>query len=872
NRDNLYEIYGDRAFYLLKILFAIADGDTEKGEVNAVIYYSDWYDDAVKNWNNLDPNLYDGTPNDVADQLDDFIEDRMENLVTTNWTGQERIPPYLLIVGGDEILPFYRMSSYSETRYASDIDLTVISEGYFFSDSAYADISGDDYMKGEPEVSHGRIVGASVIDMESLILKGLVGPQGNNVVIASGNGRDGTANYFIDGIFTAFKEADIKINGREADSVTVENDSMIKSSEWNCQDFIDALNRKGTQYVVHGNHSTNLSFMSGTSSCSTDYLDSAFRGKNLYETYLVAMGGCHAGALYDKENPSRRSSLAYQFIQSGACAYFGSGGLTIGNEICFNGCLSEEMFNSFFENMTHDGYGSVSGEAYKKALRGYVPMGGYEMKYIEGQWDQQWIEWSSEDTNAVMLFNLFGIPWMNLNFPSEEQAGLKRFSDIKKGCCVRESGLKKREDQEIAGADLRSGGTFSKSFTFVTTDYNVMQEDSFDIVEIPGADLGTPRFGPVLPYFTATIDLPESASVVSLELTGGSTQSLGRLNIPSYDPDSGGFTEITGLTGLIPRPNYRYDVRSDHSHLMARIFFYPIQYDADTGESVLWTEATVEVQYQVEECIFISAFLTDRDYVTTEPVTVTATVRNVGDRDVSGLTAVFAVTDSSENFLRSVEQDIGIISAGGSREVTMSVENGLDRGWYTAGMGIRDGSGSVISGAWELIGIISDHITGMTIPGIETSFDIGSEMSFEVTYENHNPYPLEGLMTIRIYDSRGTSREIFADIAEIPASSSEKISISGNTRGLEPGRYEARALFVQQGKADRISDRISFIIRQKGDLNCDFATGLADALIALRLAASEDAPLRFCLSDADGDGRIGLADAVFILQKIVVPE
>ena len=60
--------------------------------------------------------------------------------------------------------------------------------------------------------------------------------------------------------------------------------------------------------------------------------------------------------------------------------------------------------------------------------------------------------------------------------------------------------------------------------------------------------------------------------------------------------------------------------------------------------------------------------------------------------------------------------------------------------------------------------------------------------------------------------------------------------------------------------------------RPAGDLDCDSAVTLADALIALRLAASEDAPLRFCLSDADGDGKIGLAEAVYILGKIAVPE
>jgi hypothetical protein len=52
-----------------------------------------------------------------------------------------------------------------------------------------------------------------------------------------------------------------------------------------------------------------------------------------------------------------------------------------------------------------------------------------------------------------------------------------------------------------------------------------------------------------------------------------------------------------------------------------------------------------------------------------------------------------------------------------------------------------------------------------------------------------------------------------------------------------------------------------------GDLNCDSAVDLSDAVIALQIQAAIFS-WDFCFNDADGDGKIGLADAIYILRKV----
>jgi hypothetical protein len=53
----------------------------------------------------------------------------------------------------------------------------------------------------------------------------------------------------------------------------------------------------------------------------------------------------------------------------------------------------------------------------------------------------------------------------------------------------------------------------------------------------------------------------------------------------------------------------------------------------------------------------------------------------------------------------------------------------------------------------------------------------------------------------------------------------------------------------------------------KGDLDCNGTVDLADATIALQVLI-DNPPQTFCFSDVDGDGKTGLPEAFYVLQKV----
>jgi len=855
NRDNLYEIYDDdQVTELLRTLSEIADSREDgDGKKDAVIYYADWYDDETetasgnvvitkdrfKNWDNQAANLYDGTPNDTADELDTLVE---------RWV-KAAGADYLLIVGGDEILPFYRIKDPVRIVDEDDDDndgakddmiemevkyndsRIVASNGYYFSDMVYADTEGKDYMQGKADIRYGRIVGASADDMISLTEKGIVGPQGgNNAVIASTGednpcmGKNCECCYDTDGAYDNFNGAGYAINYDGTSQVSAD---MLENGNWTKEEFVRCVNIKNVKYVIEGSHASHTGFEYGScenpDKCETGFLDDGKNGGlrtlNDNEGYFVGIGGCHGGAPEDNERkPSHTSSLAYEFIHKGACGFFGSSALVPGNLECGEQKFADKLFDSFFGNITSSGDGSVIGGVYKKTLENYTPEDG---------------TWSDTDRRTVTQFNLYGVPWMECNFSlKSHRTGV---ADVEKGFRIRESGP---ESQSRKSG--RRSGIFSKIFVFEVNDYNITQEDSFDLINIPGADLAHANLKPLLPRFMATLKLPKDSLITSVQLTEGGTQSLGCLNIPNYQVSFlshplPSFTEVTDMTGLYPDPNYSYYIRNDDDHEELRIFFHPVQHNVDTKETTLWTESTLEVLYEVDECIFISDLRTDKEsYKSSEPVIITATVNNVGDTDVTGLTAVGVIEDYSDNRFRETRVPVGTVPAGGSTEVTVSIENGLVSGSYITEIEIRDENDSLITSLEKMDPrITSDEISEFTIPGETSSFTAGDEIPFRLVYQNYSPDSLEGMLTVSIIGDE-MSREMFSDTLTVPWGSSEEILFHGDTQCLIPGEYEVLAAFAVQGRKKRHSDRVPFTITPGGP-DCDFGTdtdgdGLSDGL------------------------------------------
>jgi len=894
NRDNLYEIYGDSATELLRTLFVISDSrERSDGKVKSVIYYADWYDDSIRNWDNQDcMSLY--CSEVKCRRLRSLGISEKDYLWPKNWT------PAVLYMGYyfSDVFHYTDYNELTGYRVQASSDESDAEE---FSYYAIADSDNDPV-----KVSCGRIVGASAADMLSLIRRGLTGPQGDdNIVIASTS--DGVVKHMdelLPPLFGTFGSG-IRVNGLSSDddllgnyiSTCLENSYygqpcywnndgaakwLIESGTWGCSDFVGAINGQNPKYVLEGSHTYPLYFevlkendklirpcavkadsrtcayhpeisCSSQSDCpgsdekcvadSWTWADKAFHVCTTHDLdsdlnsggRFVAMLGCHAAAIEERSD-SHTSSLAYEFIHKGACGYFGSTVLVYADSRGIDyPVFGAKLYNMFVGNLANsdmtiaDPNTITVGNAFRKALNEY-------RETDQAKWDKATdrpgrVSNTYKHHRTPTQFQLYGIPWMNTNLPyPSDSSGEKRekaFFKSRKGYTFREDRPESEESRVTVRSEVRSGGTFSKMLTFNVTDYNITRQDSFDLVEIPGAETDITDYLPVLPFLMATLNLPKDASVISVRLTGGTTESLGRLNIPTYllipGPDAPpSFTDVTYVTGLFPEPNCSHGVFHYDDYTKVIIYFAPVQHNVDTRETTLWTGATVEVKYEVDECIYISDLRTDRtSYKSSEPVITTVTVNNVGDTDVTGLTAVGAIEDYSDNRFRETRVSVGTVPAGGSTEVTVSIENGLTNDSYITVVEIRDENDSLITSLEKMDPrITSDEISDFTIPGEITLFEAGDEIPFRLVYQNYSPHPLEGLLTVKV-SGNSERREIFTDTLTIPGESSEEITVYGDTQCLKPGEYRAWAVFEPDGRREQYSDDVFFTMTP-GDLNCDF--------------------------------------------------
>lgn len=190
NRHLLYDRYDDEEVKSLLIyLYQMADDE------NCIIYYVDHYNDTssenIMYWDQDVDFTSENTANTISNEIDDLIEDWAEEsaLVIPLLFGFElKIYPYLVIVGSDETVPFYRVdfTGYPEEHYNSaDPVLDTYDHDYFLTDMKYADMDDTDWTQGSINLASGRIVGATAEDMKNLIENGLESPTSDDNAIVS---------------------------------------------------------------------------------------------------------------------------------------------------------------------------------------------------------------------------------------------------------------------------------------------------------------------------------------------------------------------------------------------------------------------------------------------------------------------------------------------------------------------------------------------------------------------------------------------------------------------------------------------------------------------------------------------------------------
>ena len=358
NYDEFAEYWPDEVSNLKHELSFFACGLGEKGivlDVSKDMTVKQAYD----NWVVTDPD----SANDVANAVDNYLNNKIDN----HYSNTE----YVIIVGDDRIIPFYRIEDTScpccdcygsccteEDYYYCDHEVSdsssvgsSIRANRILTDNLYGDIKSGLFEFGiiTPELAVSRLIESPdqiVNTLDVYKTEGsLVTP---NVITMTG------WDFMADSITETADvyETELGVSPTRCIGASCTR-SCVRGAYLSSRSDITAL-------YVHANHYTYSLYNHATQIYSTDVRDASADMDDI----IVYSIGCHAG-LNVPLSESQSLDLPEAHIRQGVIGYAGNTGYGIGGDGII---LSEELAVKFTENICN---GYTVGDALLKAKRGY---------------------------------------------------------------------------------------------------------------------------------------------------------------------------------------------------------------------------------------------------------------------------------------------------------------------------------------------------------------------------------------------------------------------------------------------------------------------------------------------------------------------
>jgi hypothetical protein len=225
---------------------------------------------------------------------------------------------------------------------------------------------------------------------------------------------------------------------------------------------------------------------------------------------------------------------------------------------------------------------------------------------------------------------------------------------------------------------------YSKIFVVEIAEYQVSNEDDYEIITVPEGQLEIVEGYPVLPFVEVdTLALPYGASMINLEVIDSESSSIGRYNVPIADiaPFSEGgisYREDTDIDYFYP-PKIVFS-ESTSTGLLIRVS--PIQHNPITDETLFYSYLKIRATYTTPSPVAIVAFSTDKSTYAPDDVINTSTmVENVGASEIS-LVGILTLKDEFGRIVSSKESGSFSVLPGQSHTLSLSWEKPLEEGAY----------------------------------------------------------------------------------------------------------------------------------------------------------------------------------------------
>ena len=741
NRNGLFDAYKNSAVRsLLDKVFEVAQGGAAyNNSPAAVVLYADRHVPALQTWDNTDVNYTNKTTaNTAADALDAWLD------------GWATYPDYLVLLGDDNTLPFYRKPDpslqcledgewvdcgeaahpdcFGEEPVCDDL----VSNGFYMTDNPYGDIAGGtDWKNGDLEIAVGRIVGIDAADMQKFWESSVAGPssQVTKAVLAS------------DGL-------DLWLPGVNNDAHDVlkndlgysMNESLI-DQEPTKTEIVDQM-ADGFNVMVAAHHgetylwetpggsgpdwdtgalvSNELPLYDPAGRISTDRPFFQFNACRMGLGYTSGWG---APDYYD-------DSMVYALVHRGASGIIASAGLGYG---CFDAnvaCGGETLVNDFW--VTARAYPDRSnplGWTLRVAKENFRPTDAFGRK-------------------TVQTFTYFGVPWMRLPGHGSTAASAVLLPD--EGAAFAPAQHPGVQPAALSATFVTTASVDTTSYTTTTT------SEGYDLIEVTGLFPHAVNGAPVLPEATLELFLPLSATVSSLVFTPTQAITLPAMNIPTLGVGvpipggpGGGYTDT--VDGVYPL-TVTVDTSALDLYQRVQVHVVPVTYDATGDQATLYRQVDIAVQYDTPETLAVTHFEPDKvQYVPGETISTTARLINAGITTQT-VTATLLLQDTEGRIVGLKGLGAVDIPAGGSADLGLGWTGVLDGGVYVARLFIWQG-GQVVAGAGSRVLVTAGEITGVSVPD---TLMLGATGTFSVTIKNLTSSANIALASLSVYDDEST--------------------------------------------------------------------------------------------------------------------
>jgi hypothetical protein len=334
--------------------------------------------------------------------------------------------------------------------------------------------------------------------------------------------------------------------------------------------------------------------------------------------------------------------------------------------------------------------------------------------------------------------------------------------------------------------------TYVVTYTLDALDYAITTTQGFNLVLVDGMGESEGEYGPIVPLATLNLNLPVGASIIDMTITRGGVVDLGALNIPMMIPagptpsgNLGGYIETPASVGIYPSQLYTVSVVPEATGQFVRILVIPLEYNAATHQTSLYSNVTVQVTYELSAKVGLTSLaIGTSDLAPGGPFTLNAGLFNASSETVA-LTGTLIL----ENDFREI---VGVkvlppFSVMGGAQIPLA------HGWVAP---LTEGSYNLYLEIWhagslqvigrQTLGVAGGRITAFEVP--DQPFP-GQVVELMVGFSNQRDTLFDGKVIVWIYSIDGELVEALETSISLPAYNEGKVGFVWDTAGLPPGAY-----------------------------------------------------------------------------------